>query len=110
MQNEPSSGLRVNSDDLTHTIDACNAASTKMFKILQSLRVGGQSAQEWAGDAVSLDIADHYTRQLWAGAYCTYSTLHNYQEELLAIIDTLQQTLANYSAFDGTTAASLEQL
>jgi hypothetical protein len=91
-------------------IEACDNASAKIGGILYTLRLHGQTSQSWAADAVSHDVASHYTLQLWSGKYCTYSALDNYYEELVAAAETLRRTLADYNNFDGTTAESLERL
>jgi hypothetical protein len=103
-------GARVNSDDLERIIKTCESASDSVLQIIHALRINGQSALEWAGDAVSLDVAGHYIQQLWAGANCTYSSMNDFQKELLSVIETLRRSLADYSRFDGMTAESLEQL
>jgi|SRR4051794_14457388 hypothetical protein len=109
MENKPT-GFQVNLDDLAKMIKACENASGEIAHILHSLQLHGQSSQEWAGDAVSLDVADYYTRQLWEGTHCTYSTLKDYYQQLRATIATLQQTYANYANVDDMTTGSLEQL
>jgi hypothetical protein len=110
MEREPSTGVRINPDDLGRAIGACEEASNDVRQILHFLRLHGKSPQEWGGDAVSHDVASHYTQQLWAGAYCTYSALNNYNEELLSTLAALRQTLADYNKFDTIAAESLEQL
>jgi hypothetical protein len=110
MKYEPSAGIQLDPDSLERTIEACEYASSRLFQILRSLRLHGESAQEWARDAVSLDIASYYTQQLYAGANCTYSTINNYHEELLSAIRTLRQTLADYQNVDTVAADLLEKL
>jgi hypothetical protein len=110
MNSNPDTGMQINAASLLEIIGACETAQSGIFQILHDLRLHGQSGQEWADDAVSHDVAGHYTEQLWAGAHCTYSALNNYYDELGSTVDTLRQILASYNSFDGATAASLEQL
>lgn len=103
-------GVQVDRSDVASLINACEYASAKLVQILRSLQIHGAVPQEWARDAVSLDIATYYNQQLFAGRDCTYSTLKAYQVELLSTIDALRRTLADYESVDGTAAYSLEQL
>jgi hypothetical protein len=110
MELEPKTSVRTDTDGLGKVIAACEEASIGILQVLHFLRVHGQTAQQWAGDSVSLDVAGHYTNQLWAGAQCTYSAVHNYYLELGSTIETMQQTLNGYKNFDGAVADSMEQL
>jgi hypothetical protein len=110
MEREPSVEVRVDPDSFRKTIEACRDASDGMYQILQYLHLHGQSAQVWADDTVSHDIASYYTEKLWAGGNCTYSALNSYYEELLSIIDSLSQTLASYNNVESTTTTFLDQL
>jgi hypothetical protein len=102
--------FRVSTDHLAKTIKACENAEGKIAQILHLLQLQGQSSQEWARDAVSLDVADYYTRQLWEGGYCTYSTLDKYQKDLRAAISALRRAYVDYPNTDADTAGKLEQL
>jgi hypothetical protein len=110
MRYEDGADIRINPDALGRTIRACEDASNNMSQILYSLRRSGESAQRWAGDAVSHDVASHYTLQLWSGAHCTYSALYNYNEQLLSTLSALRQTLDAYNKSEAVAAESLDQL
>jgi hypothetical protein len=110
MEHRSDTGIQVDPVALQEMIHVCKAASGGVFQILHALKLNGQTSQEWAGDAVSHDVASHYTLQLWSGAHCTYSALNNYYNELRSTIEALGQTLAGYNNSDGTTAETMEQL
>jgi hypothetical protein len=110
MDYEPGTGVQFDPGSLSKMLEACKDASVTMSRVLGSLEASGRSAQEWAGDAVSHDVASHYILQLWSGANCTYSALNNYHEQLLSTIEELQRTLAGYNSYDSAAAESLEQL
>jgi hypothetical protein len=110
MEHTPRTSVQIDPDRLGKMIEECESASSSMIQILGALQVSGQTSQEWASDPVSLDVADHYTLQLWAGANCTYASLKNYHRNLLSVIDALRRTFTEYQTSDETAADSLEQL
>jgi hypothetical protein len=103
-------GFQADPDSLRLMIEACEDAIAKMGGIIHTLQVSGQTAQRWADDAVSHDVAGHYVDQLWAGGRCTYVAIHNYYNQLVAVADALRQTLAEYDRVDGGAAGSMERL
>jgi hypothetical protein len=109
MNREASVDIRANSEAIGKMIEACNSALGGVVQLIHALQLSGQSPLKWADDPVSHDVAGHYVDQLWAGGYCTYSSVDNYRKELLSTIEALQRTLADYNNFDHTTADSLEQ-
>jgi hypothetical protein len=110
MEYAPGMEVRVTPDDLRRSIQTCRDGANRVYQILEALRQLGQTSQKWANDTVSHDVANHYTLQLWSGAYCTYSALSNYHNELRSTIEVLQQTLADYNTSDAAAAELLEQL
>jgi hypothetical protein len=82
----------------------------KVGQVLSSLQGSGRTAQKWAEDAVSHDVATHYTDQLWSGGYCTYVSIKNYYRELAETATALRRTLAEYGSVDGGAADSMGRM
>jgi hypothetical protein len=110
MNGEPEAGFQIDPEALRGMISACDDALTKVGQVLSSLQWSGRTAQKWAEDAVSHDVASHYTDQLWSGGYCTYVSISNYYKELAATATALRRTLADYSSVEGGAADSMRRV
>jgi hypothetical protein len=102
-------GFRADPDALRGMIGTCEDALVKVGQVVRALQVSGQTAQRWADDPVSHDVAGHYVEQLWAGGRCTYVSITKFYQELAAVTEVLRQTLADYGRVDNGAADSMER-
>jgi hypothetical protein len=111
MEYEPAPSVYINPLDLNSFIEACQTAAGKLSQITGLISLAGHlTQQEWAHDAVSLDIARLYEEQVYQSNNSNYAALLSYNRELSSVIVNLQQVLANYRQIDENVANSMDQL
>jgi hypothetical protein len=110
MESRAAASFRINPDDLKKLIESCQYATDRLTQILFPVSLHGRIEQEWARDAVSIDVARYYDEQVFRGPINNYTALNDYLRELASTTQTLQRILADYEATDSTAADSMERL